>query len=25
LSWNHEMFLSNGILTKHFDQTPTCN
>jgi hypothetical protein len=24
LLWNHEMFLSNGILTKYFDQTPTC-
>jgi hypothetical protein len=23
LSWNKEMFLSNGILTKYFDQTPT--
>jgi len=24
LSWNKEMFLSYGILTKPFDQTPTC-
>jgi len=24
LLWNHEMFLSNGILTKYFDKTPTC-
>jgi hypothetical protein len=24
LLWNHEMFLSNGILTKYLDQTPTC-
>jgi hypothetical protein len=23
LLWNHEMFLSNGILTKYFDWTPT--
>jgi hypothetical protein len=24
LSWNKEMFLSNGIWTKYFDQTLTC-
>jgi hypothetical protein len=24
LFWNQEMLLSKGILTKYFDQTPTC-
>ena len=24
LFWNQEILISNGILTKYFDQTPTC-